>query len=243
MHIKQTFEKLSIEPVFVEGILGSAVQFPIKSYRGWAYKLAHGKKTNLAELGCYFSHIKAIQEFLASGQPEALIMEDDVELSNDFETVLDQALKHSERFDMLRLSGLHSGTPLQILKLDDDYNLSMFITRQTGAGAYLVNRKAANKIVKNLLPMWLPYDHAFDREWTMGFKTLCVDPLPVIQNKKFDTQIAADNSYKYPSFIRYMTVLPFRTYNELSRLVARLISYLNQSFKQKKTKVSYKSLP
>jgi glycosyl transferase family 25 len=93
-------------------------------------------------------------------------------------------MKYEERWDLLRLSGLHSGTPIKIFNLINKYDLTCNITRQTGAGAYLVNRKAAKCMVKYLLPMKLPYDHAFDTEWNFHIRTMFVTP-PTSKSKEW----------------------------------------------------------
>lgn len=227
-HIENIFEPTKFELVFIEAVIGSNISLPDYRYNEKAYNLAHGKRTNLGELGCYFSHIKALETFLESADEYALILEDDIHMHEHFEEVVEEALTHSHRFDLLRLSGIHRGSPVSIVSLENGYSLACNFTRQTGSGAYLVNRYAASKMIKKLLPMWLPYDHAYDREWLFGVKAMCIDPMPINQNEGFATQIDASSSYKFPAFKRYLTVFPYRAYNEVSRYIFRSFSILKQ---------------
>lgn len=233
-HMEHLFAGSSLIPVFLDACVGVDVSLPNEKYNELAYQRAHGKTTNLSEIGCYFSHLRALEVFLESKDDYALIMEDDVSFAGSLEQVLDQALMYHERFDLLRLSGLHKGTPVKIVELSEDYNLACCYSRQTGSGAYLVNRYAATKMLKYLSPMWLPYDHAFDREWCWGVKSMCIDPMPVLQNGGFKSQINASESYKLPLVKRYITVFPYRAWNELNRVVFRSIQIVKNKIQNKR---------
>jgi glycosyl transferase family 25 len=101
------------------------------------------------------------------------------------------------------------------------------LTREKGAGGYLVDRYAAVQMLKHLLPMRLAWDIAFDLEWLVGFKTLGVFPMPVSQQSHFETQIQQDlYEIKIKGLLKYFTVIPFRTLLEVSRLIYRLARLL-----------------
>jgi GR25 family glycosyltransferase involved in LPS biosynthesis len=90
----------------------------------------------------------------------------------------------------------------------------------------LLSRHTAEVFVKRLVPMILPIDHAIDREWTMGLRSLAVIPLPVGQtDHQFGTTIGYQTPYKLPWYRRYWTVFPFRLTNETARIVMRLRQY------------------
>ena len=97
---------------------------------------------------------------------------------------------------------MHNGHPVNIVSLDDKHNLVCNLTRQTGSGAHLLNRYAEKQMLKQLKPMWLPYDHTFGREWTFGVKTLFINPLPILQNITPESQINATSDYKLPCLKR-----------------------------------------
>lgn len=215
------FSNSKIQPIFIKAIKGEELKLPDSRFAEKRYKLAHGKHTNLAELGCYFSHLKALDTFLKSSDSHSLILEDDLEVNSPIEPILEHCLKYRKYYDLLKLSGLHNGSPSKIFQIDTKFNLSINLTQQTGSGAYLVNRHAAKQIVSNLIPMWLPFDHAFDREWVFGIKTMRVDPFPFSQNTTNESQIVIDRKkYKLSKIVR-LPVLIFRAYNEISRIYFR----------------------
>lgn len=220
-HMESLFEHLAISPVFVEAVVGKNLNLPHKDFDEKRHLLAHGKRPNLSELGCYFSHLKAIEQFLHDDEEDyALILEDDLTFDISIVSLIQEALKHKHRFDLLRLSGLHNGHPINIISLSEKFSLAFNLTRQTGAGAYLINKHAAIQFSKQLKPMWLPYDHAFDREWALGVKTMSINPMPILQNITPESQINASSDYKLPRLKR-ISVFFFRFYNEISRVIYR----------------------
>lgn len=216
--------------VLVQAIWGKNLQYPNTDYSSLSYRLMHGKKDNYGEVGCYLSHIKALKQFLNTEDEYAFICEDDISVDPNINKVLQAALNEQKRWDILRISGLRSGTPIKVCSLDEKYALYVNLTRQTGSGAYLVNRKAAKKLAEVLLPMKLPLDHAYDREWLWGLRALMVYPVLANQRNGFESQIKARKHYKLPAYIRYLTVFPYRTVNEISRVVYRLFQVAIQRY-------------
>ena len=234
-HMEALFENLTISPVFVEAVVGKNLTLPHKDFDEKKHRFAHGKLPNLSELGCYFSHLKAIEQFLDDGDDYALVLEDDLTFDASIQSLIKESLKYKHSFDLLRLSGLHNGHPVHIVSLDNKHNLVCNLTRQTGAGAYLINRHAAKQFLKQLRPMWLPYDHAFDREWTLGVKTMSIKPMPVLQNITPESQIDATSDYKLPRLKR-ITVFFFRFYNEISRVIFRTLQIIKLKIQSNKFK-------
>ena len=224
------FKSISISPVYIDAVVGKNLILPHPDFDEKRYRMAHGKRPNLSELGCYFSHLKAMEKFLDDCDDDhALILEDDLQFDSKIELLIKESLKHHEKFDLLMLSGIHHGHPVNIISLNEEYSLACNITQLNGSGAYLLNKYAAQQILKELKPMWLPYDHAFSREWTFGVKTMIINPLPVDQNITSESQINASSNYKLPRLKR-TSVLLFRLYTELSRLAYRTIRILKLKF-------------
>ena len=142
------------------------------------YRRKHGMAPLPGELGCYLSHLEALRLFLAGQAEFTLILEDDVLLHDSLPAVLHGLLRHADRWDMVKLSAVHSGTPQPVLEVAPGHWLAVMLSRCTGASAYLVNRRAAQAYVEGLLPMQLPYDHVFDQGWRFRLKVRLVTPTP-----------------------------------------------------------------
>lgn len=192
-----------------------------------SFRRKHGKEPLPGELGCYLSHVRAIDEFLAGPQQVVMVLEDDVQLGPDLKRVLVGLLMQHEQWDVVKLSGIHSGTPLVLSALDDFYSLAVGLSRYTGASCYLVNRFAAEAYAKDLLPMTLPYDHEYDQAWMRGIRLRMVVPAPCIHS--FDMgSVLHPVGVSRPNFhwTRRWGTVAWRTLNECRRLIHGLSQWL-----------------
>jgi glycosyl transferase family 25 len=222
-NLQQEASDLGFDVHRVSAVFGDQLSAPFPDYSPKKYRRRHGKSTNVREIGCYLSHLKAIEAFLDTKDEFGLILEDDVGFHSDSASLIQQAIECRQPWDVLRLSGLHSGTPLTIAELANGFSLAVNITRQTGAGAYVVNRRAAEALCSGLRPMSLPYDHAFDREWLLGIRSLSMTPYPITQNERYSTSIVHTPKC---GLGRYLTVFPYRAANESCRVVHRAAQYV-----------------
>jgi glycosyl transferase family 25 len=226
-HMDSELKRVQINYIRQPGVVGVQLPYPNEHFSDWSYKYLHGRRWAPRELGCYMSHIQCLRAFLQTDNLYALILEDDVTLNNEIKSILEQAIDQNDNWNMLRLSSVNHGKWWPLIKIDTHF-LAVCLTREKGAGGYMVDRKAASCMVKKLLPMRLAWDIAFDLEWLLGFKTLGVYPLPVNQNTGFETQIQNElKNIKYKNKILYLTVLPFRAFLELGRIFFRLKILIN----------------
>ncbi len=154
-----------------------------------AYRRLHGMTPVPGELGCYLSHVEVMRRFLASDATFALVLEDDVLLQGSLPAVLQGLMAHPQRWDMVKLSAVHSGTPVPVLEVAPGHRLAVMLSRCTGSSAYLMNRRAATAYLQALLPMRLPYDHVFDLGWRYGLKVRMVTPTPCTHDERIATTI------------------------------------------------------
>jgi len=199
---------------------GNEISFPIKEFSEISYKVLHGRRTVPPEVGCYLSHINCMNDFLESSMDYAIIFEDDITIMPEFKKILSQSIAHGNHWDILRLTTVNSGPKFKAIEIGDGHNLSISLSREKGAGGYVVNRNAAAWIA-SLLPMRLAYDIAFDLEFFRGRKAMFIDPPIASQRTAAETQIQINiRSYKLPRY-RYLTVLPYRAFLEAARVFIR----------------------
>ncbi len=196
-----------------------------------AYRRRHGMTPVPGELGCYLSHVEAMRLFLASDAACALILEDDVLLHDSLPAVLQGLMVHPGRWDMVKLSAVHSGTPQRVLKLSPGHDLAVMLSRCTGASAYVVNRRAAQAYAAGLLPMSLPYDHVVDQGWRFGLKVRLVTPTPCRHDSEIPSTIGAtsltNRSRKF-KWTRRLPAYAYRLGNEGRRLLYGLTQTLSE---------------
>jgi glycosyl transferase, family 25 len=194
-----------------------------------SYRRLHGKTPVAGELGCYLSHVEVMRRFLASPAQAALVLEDDALLSDSLPAVLQGLLQHPARWDMVKLSAVHSGTPVPVLDVAPGHQLAVMLSRCTGSSAYLMNRRAATAYLQGLLPMQLPYDHVFDLGWRFGLKVRLVTPTPCQHDEQIPTTIetAASATRKF-RWTRRLAAHRYRLGVELRRLSYGLGSLLRE---------------
>lgn len=187
-HMRSEIERVGIPYTRIEAVYGPELPEPIQEFDEKRFNILTGKHKNPREIGCFLSHIKVFQAFLASNEPYALVLEDDVKLPDGFSQLLNQAIEHQAHWDLLRLSSSRQGEFIKIAQLDATHQLAYNLKVLKNTGAYLITRKGAEACLNKMLPMRLPYDVALDRDWDIGIKTACIDPMPV-ELEDFPTQI------------------------------------------------------
>ena len=229
--IETQLQDLGVEYERVAAIHGASLNYPIDEFSERSYKLLHGRRRCPPEIGCYLSHLAAGERFLKTDQSHALILEDDAALDGDIVEVINAAIGKQDEWDILRLSTVNKGRKLPYAPLTGTRQLAISLTREKGAGAYVLNRHAAERLRAKLLPMRLAYDIAFDIEYTYGLRSTFVSPVPVNQITGHPSQIQANiRAYRMPSW-RYFTVFPYRTYLETSRVIVRGIRYVSLKYR------------
>jgi glycosyl transferase family 25 len=163
-----------------------------------------------------------MRAFLATDAQFALVLEDDVLLQPSLPAVLHGLMQHPTRWDVVKLSAVHRGTPQPYLQVAPGHQLAVMLSRCTGSSASLMNRHAAQVYLRErdgLLPMQLPYDHVFDQGWRFGLKFRLVTPTPCGHDEHIASTITAPVgvSRKFP-WTRRLPTYAYRIGNELQRL-------------------------
>ncbi len=186
-----------------------------------AYRRKHGMEPLGGELGCYLSHVEAMRRLLASGADFALVLEDDVLVTERLPAALRGLMRHASRWDMVKLSAVHSGTPQPVLEVAPGQHLAVMLSRCTGSSAYLINRRAAQAYARDLLPMSLPYDHVFDQGWRFGLKVRLLTPTPCMHDEDTASTIGAPAGTPLRKFhwTRRFPTYAYRIGNEWRRLL------------------------
>ena len=185
-----------------------------------AYCRKHGMTPVLGELGCYLSHVQAMHAFLASSADFALILEDDVLLHDSLPAVLQGLMNQAGRWDVAKLSAVHSGTPMAYAEVAAGHQLAVMLSRCTGSSAYILNRRAAQLYALGLLPMSLPYDHVFDQGWRFGFKFRLVTPTPCRHDEEIaSTIVSPPGVTRKFHWTKRLPTYAYRLGNEWRRLV------------------------
>lgn len=154
-----------------------------------------GRGIQPGEVGCYLSHKKAIEKFLSTGAPYAIIFEDDSIPNEGFEKTLtiliEKFLKHNNSAAVVNLGALDFKYSSKVLEINDT------IVRCTHrfpmlATAVLWTRYGAKTFLDNASPITMPYDN-FLRYLFSGTNTAFSIQPPLIRFSGIESDIAARN--------------------------------------------------
>jgi len=191
------------------------------------YARRHGKPVAAGEVGCYLSHLKALRAFLDTGSSHLLLLEDDALPGPTCRAVVDALLQACDRWDLVKLSGFHRGSPAGVMPLVSGHVLAVPFSRQGNTAALMFNRQAAAAALRALEPMRLPYDHALERPWTFGQRLRIVTPSPVQAQDGSPSTISGGRTQKFGGLQRLPTHA-FRVRNETRRLAWALGQWLRR---------------
>jgi len=115
-----------------------------------------------AERACAISHRKAWQSFLASGRDRCLILEDDVILSPDLKSFLENPANIPNTVDVLRLETMFMRSrlgPGRTCRKMRKFKIHRMHSIHYGCGAYVISRSFAGSAVRDLTDFPGPVDH------------------------------------------------------------------------------------
>jgi glycosyl transferase family 25 len=182
--------------------------------------------------GAALSHLSVYRKIIADGLSMALVLEDDVMLPTDLnslvEAVGDQlvgaevvllSVDSPDPCKMSRNGSIHlPSARLLVLPID--------ISQPRSAGAYIITREACERMVKSLQPVRVQADcwWFFYRKGLLD-RVRCVVPLPVLKNPKFTSTIG---SYSLGNGVRA----------RIARLIMRLeIPILHQALGYRRKRI------
>ncbi len=232
-HVEKQLKQHKLSATRITGIDGARLGDDVDGIDPALYRRCHGREIRAGEIGCYLSHLKALQTFLDGGGRYGVILEDDAVLRPGYGDVLAALVENdmAARWDMVKMQCRRRQKPLRLFPLIGETYLGVSAMRSTGATAYLVNRKAAQNMVDGLLPMQVPWDHAFDRALPLGIKVRAAFPYPVEFYDIDDnaTTIETSRPVKAKGLDRALT-LWWRARSETYRVMAAITALVSSRF-------------
>jgi glycosyl transferase family 25 len=180
-----------------------------------------GRKILIGGLGCYHSHLLVWEHFLASKQPVALILEDDVVFHDDFLYALRLSLAAQSHWDFLKLNKIRAKLPI-CQGMIGPYRLNAYIGPATGTGAYLINRATAAKLLPAMRRVSRATDHEINRFFTHDFRLRGLEGFPSHVEDGPSLIATGDGGYSAVrkfSFYRRLPNYRLRAANYLRRIV------------------------
>jgi len=208
----------------IEAIDGRAIEAAAKEGADLtAFNRLCGRDMLPGEYGCYRSHLKALEAFVADGAPYGLILEDDIAFDADSAPRIQAVIAALPDLGVIKL--VNHRRPLMIDFADTTRGDSIGRTLhgpQGSAAAYLVSRQGALRLLDALATMTLPWDVALERFWSHGVSVLTTDTdsLSFNEGREASNIVSASSDYdsvKYPWYRRLKARI-WRTADHIRRI-------------------------
>lgn len=131
------------------------------------------------EVGCYASHLLVASIVAHRGVP-ALVLEDDLEIPDDFPCLLRSFSSLPAGWDIVRLSNPHKRACFRVTGLSGCYSLVKFSRVPPSTGAYMLSPSGGRKFLRWKRLRTLPVDQDLRRTWDCKLVTYGVHPQPII---------------------------------------------------------------
>jgi glycosyl transferase, family 25 len=195
-HITRELKKTGIKHEIITAIDGRQVDLADSSIIDPS--LASTARFQSGAAGAALSHLSVYEKIIADGLDEALILEDDVTLPVDLESLADAvanqltgaevALLSYDSFHVCKMSREGSTRLPAARRLA----LPIDIGQPRSAGAYIITREACERMTKYLLPIRICADEwgFFYREGALD-RVRCVVPLPVVKTARLTSTMGS----------------------------------------------------
>ncbi len=199
----------------------------------------HGKRVLPTEIGCYLSHLKALDAVINQAEDFAVIVEDDVVFYPEIQSFLTQVTAISG-WDAIKLVNHRTRAYVLHRPINDHYSIGRCAHGPCGsAAAYIVTRIGAAKLSNALLQMQLPYDVAFERGWSGGYSIFSTNKALVgLSEMLTSTILGVEGPSRYRDanfpFYRRVGALTFRIKDYFRRMIfaispTRLLTKQNEN--------------
>lgn len=128
------------------------------------------------ELGCYLSHVELWKKTAALPGWGAIILEDDVTLSNDFVSTCEELLSVPLCFDVIRLGSLRVASGKTLWTLSSGRQLLLPSDAPDGTQGYLLSRAGAKRLLERIASPRSPIDRELNQYWEHDLRVLLLAP-------------------------------------------------------------------
>ncbi|MFM4977439.1 glycosyltransferase family 25 protein [Aeromonas rivipollensis] len=226
--ISRELSSLGLKFTFFDAVNG--LEADINDYDNNKRMWEKGHELTKGEQGCFSSHRALWSECLQSGEP-LLIMEDDIELSGEFKSILIELEGPAREFEYIRLGrGSYRSLPgigawLNILKIDDAHTVVKYMAGPSCAHAYIISPAAASKFLSASTTWFWPVDDFMDKEYLHQVNNYGVEP-PLAWQSGADSDIGLREKPGSRSIIGRMRKEYYRAKERLLNSIYNYIFYI-----------------
>lgn len=170
---EQQAEQFGIHLERIEAVKGSDLTAEdLKKYDSRRGKKYYTSELTPNECACTESHLKALRAFLESGADYGLILEDDFELSPDFNEGIAWLTEQTSGWELCKLWTTYGKTYPLHHPTEEKFSL-VLPRKKCVALAYMYTVNGAKRILESFKTYWLPFDSQLAWYYTMHNIPMC----------------------------------------------------------------------
>jgi glycosyl transferase, family 25 len=168
--------RLRLEAVFIEAVDGRAMEAGQRAAHCAESFTAFHSPLTAAEIGCYLSHLKALEHIVHQDWPWAVVLEDDLVLPADVAQRLGVVCRETAGdYDLIKLLG-HLRQHLVLQTFSNGDQLVRYRRPPISACAHLWSRTGAQKILAHSRRIRRPIDVEIKHWWEMDLHVATLVP-------------------------------------------------------------------
>lgn len=176
-----------------------------------------------AEVGCYLSHYRLIQQAYDQGLSHICLFEDDVVAEPGLGDLLRGIVQLDENAHLVRLMSLKIRKRKIVQTLPAGYTLVRPLRGAVGTQGYVLNRAGMKKVLDFGATVYMPVDKLYDNFFLYGLNCFSVEPHAVYEISRTTTVTKSKLAAKK----NWMVELRWRM-NKLVRSIRRKLHYLTK---------------
>lgn len=190
--VARVFDELALPYQVVDAVDGSVLTDAERAqYSPWRAHYQLGRSFGQGTLACSLSHLRVMQEIVASDIAEAVVFEDDTEPLDGFRDVIMARDRFPRDRDVVTLiSTFPSARPEPVGVSIGRYELCRFRRTPMGTQCYMVTARAARRVLDVAFPVCLPSDELLYRRRPAGLRVYGITP-DAIRHHAFPSEISA----------------------------------------------------
>ena len=218
-------QELGLSATRFSAVDGSKLSADEKGYNGLKRRLLFGKDLTDGEIGCARSHLQIYAMMEREGIELACILEDDAILDDDLPMVLEALETDMDGWDLVRFlampKDLNRARPIR--DLGNGYRLCRIYGTPGGTYGYVINRRAAIRLVREGRSLWKPIDAIQGHIWSHRLRMRSIKPCPVapdMENQSTIGDLRFDNRLKISGWERiafFFTRPSYKIFNAVTK--------------------------